>query len=191
MCAGIIGDACGEVERRTAGEGSGHTARMYVSEESHRGIVPMNHSNKDRTSSAESEGGRPRIKENTFLSDTYTYPTQSGTGRVPRVGECAGRVRLDLPTINVEHVDKRCHSSVRVNGDVKRLVNEEIVSIALADDAEIVDQGLLCANPCIELILSHTRSLVPVPRDLPHATDPLRLKMNGCVDGAAGAHRKT
>src|SRR6266478_8891113 len=89
MCAGIIGDACGEVERRTAGEGSGHTARMYVSDESHRGIVPMNHSNKDRTSSAESEGGRPRIKENSFPSDTYTYPTQSGTGRVPRVGECA------------------------------------------------------------------------------------------------------
>jgi len=34
---------------RSAGEGSGHTARVYVSEESHRGIVPMNHSNKDGT----------------------------------------------------------------------------------------------------------------------------------------------
>ena len=32
---------------RSAGEGSGHTARVYVSEESHCGIVPMNHSNKD------------------------------------------------------------------------------------------------------------------------------------------------
>src|SRR5437660_8604878 len=42
---------------RSAGEGSGHTARMYVSEESHCGIVPMNHSNKDRSSSAESEEG--------------------------------------------------------------------------------------------------------------------------------------
>jgi hypothetical protein len=41
------------VNRRTAGEGSGHTARVYVSEESHCGIVPMNHSNKDGTSSAE------------------------------------------------------------------------------------------------------------------------------------------
>ena len=162
---------------------------MYVSEESHCGIVPMNHSNKDRSSSAESEEGRLRIEENTFPSDTY--PTQSGTASVPRVGECAGRVRLDLPTINVEHVDKRCHSSVRVNGDVKRLVNEEIVSIALADDAEIVDKGLLFTDRCIELILSHSRSLVFVPSDLPHATDPLRLKMNGCVDGAAGAHRKT
>jgi len=36
-----------KVSRRTAGEGSGRTARVYVSEESHSGIVPMNHSNKD------------------------------------------------------------------------------------------------------------------------------------------------
>jgi len=35
-----------KVSRRTAGEGSGHTARVYDSEESHSGIVPMNHSNK-------------------------------------------------------------------------------------------------------------------------------------------------
>jgi hypothetical protein len=40
---------------RSAGEGLGRTARMYVSEESDRGIVPMNHSNKDGVSSAESE----------------------------------------------------------------------------------------------------------------------------------------
>ena len=57
---------------------------MYVTEESHCGIVPMNHSNKDRSSSAESEEGRLRIEENTFPSDTY--PTQSGTASVPRVG---------------------------------------------------------------------------------------------------------
>jgi hypothetical protein len=56
---------------RSAGEGSGHTARVSVSEESHRGIVPMTHSNKDGTSSAESEEGRLRIKENTLLLDTY------------------------------------------------------------------------------------------------------------------------
>jgi hypothetical protein len=79
--------------RRTAGEGSGRTARVSVSEESHCGIVPMNHSNKDVPSSAESEEGRLRIKENTFPFDTY--PTQSGTARVPRVGECADKaVRL-------------------------------------------------------------------------------------------------
>ena len=72
---------------RSAGEGSGHTARMHVSEESHSGTVPMSRSNKDGRSSAESEEGRLRIKENTLPLDTY--PTQSGTARVPRVGECA------------------------------------------------------------------------------------------------------
>jgi hypothetical protein len=60
---------------------------MNVTEESHCGIVPMNHSNKDGTLSAESEEGRLRIKENTLPFDTY--PTPSGTARVPRLGECA------------------------------------------------------------------------------------------------------
>ena len=60
---------------------------MHVTKESHCGVVPMNHSNKDNTPSAESAEGRLRIKENTFPSDTY--PTQSGIARVPRVGECA------------------------------------------------------------------------------------------------------
>ena len=85
-------------ECRSAGEGSGRTARMYVCEESHRGIVPMNHSNKDGTSSAESEEGRLRLKENTFLFGTY--PTQSGTARAPRVGECADK-RLRLAAIDL------------------------------------------------------------------------------------------
>src|SRR5262252_9180042 len=53
---------------RSAGEGLGRTARMYVSEESDCGIVPRNHSNKDGVSSAESEEGRLRIKENTSYS---------------------------------------------------------------------------------------------------------------------------
>ena len=61
---------------RSAGEGSGHTARMHVSEESHSGIVPMNHSNKDGKPSAESEEGRPLIKEN--AGQPNTHPTQSG-----------------------------------------------------------------------------------------------------------------
>src|SRR5262249_24234649 len=74
---------------RSAGEGSGRTARVYVCEESHCGIVPMNHSYKDGASSAESEEGRLRLKENIFLFDTY--PTPSGTARVPRVGECADK----------------------------------------------------------------------------------------------------
>jgi hypothetical protein len=79
-----------KVRRRTAGEGLGHTARMYVCEESDSGIVPMNHSNKDGTSLAESEEGRLLIKENTLPSDTY--PTLSGSARVPRVGEGADKL---------------------------------------------------------------------------------------------------
>ena len=74
---------------RSAGEGQGRTARMYISEESDRGVIPMNHSNKDGFPSAEDEEGRLRIKENTFPFDTY--PTPSGTARVPRVGECANK----------------------------------------------------------------------------------------------------
>jgi hypothetical protein len=38
-----------KVSRRTAGEGLGRTARVYASEESHSGIIPMKHSNKDGT----------------------------------------------------------------------------------------------------------------------------------------------
>jgi hypothetical protein len=38
-----------KVRRRTAGEGSGRTARVSVSEESHSGVVLMNHSNNDGT----------------------------------------------------------------------------------------------------------------------------------------------
>ena len=63
---------------RSAGEGSGRTARMHVSEESHSGILPMSHSNKDGRSSAESEEGRPLIKENAGQPNTYS--TQSGKG---------------------------------------------------------------------------------------------------------------
>ena len=77
---------------RTAGEGLGRTARVFVAEESHRGIVPMKHSNKDGTLSAESAEGRLRLKENALSPDTY--PTQSGTARVLRVDECADRLCL-------------------------------------------------------------------------------------------------
>src|ERR1700758_2848107 len=51
---------------------------MHVFEESHSGIVPMNHSNKDGSASAESGEGRPLIKENAGQSNMY--PTQSGKG---------------------------------------------------------------------------------------------------------------
>ena len=51
---------------------------MHVAEESDRGIVPMNHSNKIEQSMAESEEGRPLIEENTYQASTC--PTQSGAG---------------------------------------------------------------------------------------------------------------
>ena len=65
-------------DSRSAGEGLGRTARTHVCEESHNGIVPMNHSNKDKAPSAESAEGRPLIKENAGQPDTF--PTQSGKG---------------------------------------------------------------------------------------------------------------
>jgi hypothetical protein len=74
---------------RPAGEGLGHTARMYVPEESDSGVVPMNHSNNDGKPPAESEEGRLLIKENTLRPSTC--PTQSGFLRVPRVIGCAAR----------------------------------------------------------------------------------------------------
>jgi len=60
---------------RTVGEGHGRTTRMHAFEESDSGIIPMNHSNKDGKPYAESEEGRPLIKENTRQPNTY--PTQS------------------------------------------------------------------------------------------------------------------
>ena len=63
---------------RSAGEGGSRTARTDASEESHSGILPMNYSNNDKTSSAESREGRPLIKEN--AGQPNTYPTQSGKG---------------------------------------------------------------------------------------------------------------
>jgi hypothetical protein len=44
--------------RRSAGEGQSHKSRAHVYEESHSGIVPMNHSNKDGKVSAESARSR-------------------------------------------------------------------------------------------------------------------------------------
>src|SRR5437879_5266315 len=67
-----------QVGSRSAGEGPGRTVRMHVCEESHSGVVPMNHSNKDTRLSAESGEGRPLIKEN--ARQPNTYPTQSGKG---------------------------------------------------------------------------------------------------------------
>src|SRR5450759_1292842 len=102
-----------QTDSRSAGEGKSRTARVYVYEESHCGIVPMNHSNKDGTSSAESEEGRLRIEENTLPSGTY--PTQSGIARVSWVGECADKryVGRYLSEIRTGCATERPSGSVR------------------------------------------------------------------------------
>jgi hypothetical protein len=73
----------------------------------------MNHSNKDGTSLAEREEGRLLIKENTFSSGTH--PTQSGSARVPRVGECAASCTLAryLSEIRTGCAKERPSGSVR------------------------------------------------------------------------------
>src|SRR5690348_1570974 len=64
-----------EQRGRPAGEGNSRTARVHVFEESDSGTVPMNHSNNSGKPPAESEEGRPLIKENTHQSSTLS--TQS------------------------------------------------------------------------------------------------------------------
>jgi hypothetical protein len=61
---------------RPAGEGKSQTDRVHIFEESDSGTVPMNHSNNGGEPPAESEEGRPLIKENTHQSCTHS--TQSG-----------------------------------------------------------------------------------------------------------------
>jgi hypothetical protein len=54
------------------GKANSRTPRAHVFEGSDSGTVPMNHSNKDGKLSAESEEGRPLIKENTHQSSTHS-----------------------------------------------------------------------------------------------------------------------
>src|ERR1041384_8178614 len=62
---------------RPAGEGNSHTAREHVFEESDSGTVPMNHSNKGGQPPAESEEGRPLIKENTHQLSTHSTQSEA------------------------------------------------------------------------------------------------------------------
>ena len=66
---------------RPAGEGNSCTARVHVSEESDSGTVPMNHSNKSGKPPAESEEGRPLIKENTHQSSTLSTQSEVGVSQ--------------------------------------------------------------------------------------------------------------
>src|SRR5947199_9752157 len=106
------------VSRRPAGEGSGHTARMYVPEESHSGIVPMNQSNKDRKPSAENEEGRPLIKEN--AGPPNTHPTQSGE----RVSQGLAGVRK-VARDNGDEVHRLAPPSDRRSAARKLLLTQE------------------------------------------------------------------
>jgi RNA-directed DNA polymerase len=70
---GDLGDACGDAGPR--GKANSRTPRAHVSEESDSGTVLVNHSNKNGKPLAESEEGRPLVKENTH--QTSTHSTQS------------------------------------------------------------------------------------------------------------------
>jgi RNA-directed DNA polymerase len=60
---------------------------MNVPEESDSGVLPMNHSNKVEQSMAESEEGRPLIKEN--IHQPSTRPDTERGLRVTGAGGCA------------------------------------------------------------------------------------------------------
>jgi hypothetical protein len=87
---GDPGDACDENQPQDGGRRLSYTTRVHVPEQSHCGIVPMNHSDKDGTSLAESEERRLLIKENTFSSDTH--PNRAGL-RVSRGWASVGKSR--------------------------------------------------------------------------------------------------
>src|ERR1700720_4556751 len=70
-----------EERDRPAGEGESRTARAHVFEESDSGTVPMNHSNKSGRPPAESEEGRPLIKENTHQSSTLSTQSEVGVSQ--------------------------------------------------------------------------------------------------------------
>src|ERR1051325_3327903 len=62
---------------RQAAEGSSSTTSVHVFEESDSGTVPMNHSNKSGQPPAESEEGRPLIKENTHQLSTHSTQSEA------------------------------------------------------------------------------------------------------------------
>ena len=87
--------------------------RMHVPEESDSGVLPMNHSNKDKKLLAESEEGRPLIKEN--IHQPSTHSTQSEE-RVPGVGGVRGKqydASPPLSEIRAVCVSERSYGSAR------------------------------------------------------------------------------
>ena len=89
----------------------GRTACMHAPEESDRGVVPMRRSNNLVPTGAESEEGRPRIKEN--ASPTYTSPAQNGE----RVSQGLAGVRQAALTPYIQ--DKSRMREIRSYGSVR------------------------------------------------------------------------
>ena len=69
-----------------------HNADMHVPEKSDRAVVPMNQPNKGESVPAEVGEGRAWTKEN--IVPSYTFPTQSGSMRVPGIERCAASRRV-------------------------------------------------------------------------------------------------
>jgi hypothetical protein len=79
-----------QLDSRSAGEGLSHKARVYVYEESHNGIAPMNHSNKDGKLSAESGEGRGAVDNAANLARCKSLRRQ-----LPVYGRLAYPVRAE------------------------------------------------------------------------------------------------
>ena len=105
---------------RTAGEGSGRTARMHIPEESDSGVVPMSHSNNDGQLSAESGEGRLLIKENARQPDTLSTqseirvsPGWVGVRQAARENSPAHRFCRRSSAIRAVCANERMYGSVR------------------------------------------------------------------------------
>jgi RNA-directed DNA polymerase len=73
----ISSTSCSKEQDRSA-KAINRTADMYVQEKSDCAVVPVNQSNKEAQSSAESGEGRAQTKEN--IVQSHKLPTQSGKG---------------------------------------------------------------------------------------------------------------
>lgn len=88
---------------RPAGEGKSRTARVHAFEESDSGTVPMNHSNKSGKPPAESEEGRPLIKENTHQSSTHSTQSEARVSQGLAGVRKAARERKEMKSTALLH----------------------------------------------------------------------------------------
>ena len=95
----------------------GRTTCMHASEESDRGVVPKRRSNNLVPTGAESEEGRPRIKEN--ASPTHTSPAQNGE----RVSQGLAGVRQAVLTPRIQ--DRSRMREIRSYGSVRGALGDQ------------------------------------------------------------------